>query len=78
MMKRIGVFICCIFLLLPGCMNDPYSEKRPFDYGDATWICEEYDIWFCVDMEKEDYYYPEGKIQLDHNTYFCKFFYSSN
>jgi len=55
-------------------MNDPYSGKRPFDYGDATWICDEYNIWFRVDMQKEDYD-PQGKIQLNDNTYFCKFYF---
>lgn len=74
-MKRAGVFLCCILTLLITCACDPYSGKRPFDYGRATWICEEYSIWFCVDMEQEDYYYPKGKIQLNGNIYFCKFYF---
>jgi len=74
-MKKIFVFVCCLTIILSGCMWDPYSEKRPFDYGNATWTCEEYDIWFCVDTEKEDYYCPEGELKLEEHTYFCKFYF---
>lgn len=74
-MKKAVILVCLFLVLLTGCISDPYSNKRPFDYGEAKWVCEEHNIWFCVDMKKEDYYYPEGEVQLDGNTYFCKFYF---
>lgn len=62
-------------MLLTSCMYDPYSDQRPADYGEATWICYEYDIWFNVDLEKYDYYCPEGELQINNNKYFCKFYF---
>lgn len=74
-MKKIVILACCILLLLTGCNFDPYSNQRPVDYGDALWVCDEYNMWFCVDLEKEDYYDPEGELQINDNTYFCKFYF---
>lgn len=62
-------------MCLTGCQFDPYSDQRPPDYGNALWVCDEFDIWFIVDTEKEDYYYPEGELQIDNTTYFCKFYF---
>lgn len=74
-MKKIVVLICCVVCLLTGCAYDPYSNKRPFDYGEATWVGKEADICFFIDLKKEDYYYPEGYLQLNDNKYFCKFYF---
>lgn len=74
-MKKAGVLICCFLVLLTGCTYDPYSDQRPFDYGESKWICDEYDIWFYINPEKEDYYYPEGELRLEGNEYFCKFYF---
>ena len=38
---------CCAVLLLCAC--DPYDGYRPYDYGEAKWVCEEYDAWFLID-----------------------------
>ena len=64
-------------LLLTACMFDKYSEKRPFDYGEAKWSCitDDYSLYFYVNLDKEDYYYPEGEIKLGESTYFCKFYF---
>lgn len=75
MMKKVVILAFTILLLLTGCNFDPYSNQRPADYGDALWVCDEYNIWFCVDLEKEDYYDPEGELRIDDTTYFCKFYF---
>ena len=74
-MKKIVILACCILLFLTGCNFDPYSDQRPTDYGNAIWACDEYNMWFCVDLEKEDYYNPEGELQINDDTYFCKFYF---
>lgn len=74
-MKRFVVLIFCALMCLTGCQFDPYSGQRPHDYGNALWVCNEFDIWFIVDTEKEDYYFPEGELQIGNATYFCKFFF---
>lgn len=74
-MNRIVVLICCMLLLLTSCMSDPYSDQRPADYGEAKWVCDDYNFWFCVDYEKDDYYDPEGELQIGDNRYFCKFYF---
>lgn len=73
--KKLVILVFCAICLLTSCTNDPYSNKRPFDYGEATWVCKEADIRFFIDLEKEDYYYPEGYLQLDDNKYLCKFYF---
>lgn len=74
-MKKIVALVCCILMVLTGCNFDPYSEQRPPDLGDALWVCNEYNIWFVVDSEKEEYYHPEGELKSNDNTYFCKFYF---
>ena len=74
-MKKIVVLISCVFLCLTGCQFDPHSDQRPYDYGNALWVCENPNIWFVVNTEKDDYYYPEGELQINDKTYFCKFYF---
>ena len=74
-MKRLVILISCVLMCLIGCQFDPYSDQRPPDYGDAFWACDEFNIWFIVDTEKEDYYDPEGELQNNDTTYFCKFYF---
>lgn len=74
-MKKWVVLISCVLMCLTGCQFDPYSNQRPPDYGDAIWACNEFNIWFVVDTEKEDYYFPEGEFQINDSTYFCKFYF---
>lgn len=74
-MKRLVILVLCVIMCLTGCQFDPYSGQRPHNYGDALWASDEFDIWFIVDTKKEDYYYPEGELQIGNTTYFCKFYF---
>ena len=79
-MTKRKLWIFCLllsFLLLTGCMYDPFSGERPFDYGEGVWTCktEDYEIGFEVDFEREDYYYPEGILQRNDEMFLCKFYF---
>ena len=74
-MKKTVILTCFVLLLLTSCNFDPFSEQRPPDLGDAIWMCDEYDIWFVVDSKKDDYYAPEGEMQIHNTTFFCKFYF---
>ena len=74
-MKRSVILIFCVLMFFTGCQFDPYSDQRPPDYGNAIWECDEFEMWFTVDTNKEDYYYPEGELQIKDTTYFCKFYF---
>ncbi len=67
-MKRITLLLLSLLLivsLFSGCNWDPYSGKRPYDYGDAKWICEDPLVWFEVDTEDEEFYEPGGEATVD-------------
>jgi len=70
--------ITCLFLILSflelcGCMWDPYSGKRPFDYGEARWISEEGDMYFNVE---DEYTNPlTGKIEISGKLYVCEYWF---
>lgn len=71
-MKRILALVCCVILMgicLVSCSIDPYSGKRPYDYGAAKWVCEDPQIWFVVDPDADVYYDPKGEIQVGDRTY---------
>ena len=74
-MKKLVILVFCILVCLTGCQFDPYSGQRPTEHGDAFWVCDEFNIWFAVDTEREDYYEPEGELKIDDTTYFCKFYF---
>ena len=74
-MKKVVILLCCVIIFLTSCNFDPYSDKRPTDLGNALWKCDKYKIWFVVDSEKKDYYKPEGELQCNDSTYFCKFYF---
>ena len=65
MKKIILVLVILSFLLLIGCNIDPYDGERPFDYGDAEWVCEDPLAYFVIDADSEEYYSPRGEICLD-------------
>ena len=74
-MKK-AVFVCWVLILsvyFISCMGDPYSDKRPFDYGYSQWICEDPYIYFTVDTTEEEYYYPKGEIEINGELYPCEF-----
>lgn len=50
MKKIISLLIITCAVILTGCA-DPYNGKRPVDYGEAIWICEETDMYFEVGPE---------------------------
>ena len=74
--KAISVsVIFCIFLC--SCFYNPYSSKKPSEYGKAEWICEEYNVSFQADPEnKNDAYYSEGEILIDGQTWACEFWFT--
>ena len=51
-MKKLVIVVFCILICLTGCQFDPYSNQRPPDYGNAFWVCDEFNIWFVVDTER--------------------------
>lgn len=76
-MKKL-VFMCCLLLIissLMSCQYDPYSDQRPFDYGEARWSSIEPNVYFVIDMNANEYYYPLGKITIDNYEYICKFWF---
>ena len=60
---------------LSACNYDPYSGRRPYDYGDARWSCDLIDAYFTVDLSKEDYYYPEGEMKINNTIYKFKLYF---
>ena len=54
MRKTINIIVMtlCCFILCSCYDRDPYKGKRPIDYADSNWICEEYEIYFSVDENK--------------------------
>lgn len=76
-MKKIIIFIyiTIVLLNLSACNYDPYSGRRPYDYGDARWSCDLIDAYFTVDLSKEDYYYPEGEMKINNTIYKFKLYF---
>lgn len=70
-----AVLSVVLILAFIGCNFDPYYGKRPFDYGAATWVCENPSAWFVVNPDVDDYYQPEGEIQLNDETMQFKLFF---
>lgn len=52
-------------LAITGCNYDKYDGKRPFDYGEAKWVCSDPNAWFYVHPDAEDYHTPTGELTLD-------------
>ncbi len=54
MMKKTLCYIFLLVLLLASfssCDVDPYKGKRPIDYPDSTWVCQNYSASFQVDAD---------------------------
>ncbi len=58
-----GISFVLIFIL-SGC-SDQYYGKRPYDYGFATWICEDPPAWFAVSPDNEVPPRLNGEVILD-------------
>ena len=67
-LKNSIALVCFFAVILSGCMCDPYAGKRPSDYDDAKWVCEEPNIWFEVNSDEEESYYPKGEIVYNNQT----------
>ncbi|MBE5928288.1 MAG: hypothetical protein E7267_02795 [Lachnospiraceae bacterium] len=75
-MHKLLIVVLSIVLIfvISGCNYDLYYGKRPFDYGAATWVCEEPSAWFVVNPDDDEYYYPKGELVVDNQTHqvgFC-------
>ena len=61
-----------MLIAFSGCViaTDFYSGKRPYDYGEATWVCESPDAWFVVNTSEvdENFIYPKGEIAIGDKT----------
>ena len=72
-MKKFFTVSCILLVLitLGGCVfaTDFYTGKRPYDYGEATWVSESPDAWFIVASEEdEDAACPKGAFTTDSET----------
>ena len=52
--------LLCMLLL---CACDPYDGYRPYDYGEAKWVCEEYGAWFTV--KEAENFQCYGEVVVD-------------
>ena len=48
------IFTVSILLCISGCNWNPFVGKRPPDYGDSVWICEEPKITYTVKMKYDE------------------------
>ena len=55
-----AIMLLCVLSL---CACDPYSGCRPYDYGDAKWVCEEYGAWFTV--KEAENFQCYGEVVVD-------------
>ena len=75
-MKKLVLFAVAFlisFLTLNGCTYDPYSEQRPYELGNASWVCTSPDIRFDIDTSKKNYYEPIGEAVVNGETHPCEF-----
>lgn len=61
---NILIIITCT-VLLTSCI-DPYFGKRPVDYGEAIWTCNEVDMWFEVENEHSRVF--KGQLTINDQT----------
>lgn len=77
------IFTVSILLCLSGCNWKPFIGKRPPDYGDGVWICEEPKITYTVKMkydeeEKMDVPESDAVTYIDGNEVFLDFGFIGN
>ena len=64
-MKRKVVLIIClsvVVLISSSCDIDPYLNKRPVDYPNSVWVCDENDFYFI--------YYVDDHINDEYQSHF--------
>ena len=77
MKKNVVLLFICVILIMCGCGYDRYYGKRPFDYGEAKWVCEEPSAWFVIEPESEDFTHPKGEIVWNKQTFSVEYHFSS-
>ena len=69
------VFIILLCCLLCSCYDgDLYKGRRPIDYPNSYWVCEEYETYFLVGEDKQ---LTDAQIVIDGQTVPFKFIWSS-
>ena len=53
------LLVCCV--LFNGC--DPAFNRKPFNYPNTKWTCEDLNVWFIVDPAYTRIYY--GQMEID-------------
>ena len=48
------LMLCAVLVCCCGCNWNPFVGKRPPDYGDGVWICEEPKITYTVKMKYDE------------------------
>lgn len=76
-MQKLKIIKIIVLVILPcfllcACWDvDPYKGKRPIDYPNSYWVCEEeYDMFFLVGEDQE---LTDAKITIYGQTVPCKF-----
>ena len=55
------VAFVCVFLC--SCFDEfPYRGERPKDYPNSYWVCEQYDVWFFINKDKQ---LEKGRIKIN-------------
>lgn len=70
------VFIILLCCLLCSCYDgDLYKGRRPIDYPNSYWVCEEYEAYFLVGEDKQ---LTDAQIIIDGQTVPFDFVWRSN
>ena len=73
MKKFVVLFLLIIIVFsISSCNYDLYEGKRPFDYGDFVWICQELDGYFEVSLATDEFDSPEGLLEYKGTEYLFK------
>lgn len=61
-------------ILLAGC--DPVFNRKPFNFPNTKWTCEDLNVWFIVDPAYTRIYY--GQMEIDGSMCELGFFYGTS
>jgi hypothetical protein len=70
MKKYLFIAIYFLFIIIFLCGCDPWSGKRPYDYGKAIWTSDSPKGWFIVNTYEEDknFIFPKGVFIVDNKN----------
>lgn len=73
-MKKIIIFIVLFsfIICLCSCDSDPYKGKRPTDYENSKWVCENVDMYFTVG-NADEYIFNSSKEVIKFEFLWSKF-----